>query len=639
MSTPAQIVFESKAHYDLYTHLFPGQKGSVKLASDLLLEQTNISVSSGEKRLQQLAHFLTLDDKKELARYLKTLEQLRLSLIISREQTDFCFSLLYPTPKNNLLKNSLYAYLDSPLRNDLAEAYWRAIEKLKEKQLDTLAVPRVFVKGRGSTFLFSEWAKSHQYFQDSTCEPIELWELFASAPNLTVSAQKPITGSAAHILKELAHNISKTFLSSNKRQIVAFGGAPHALLYFESCLSHFRVPFTSLFCPSQATDNNSVLVFPFQSLPLFEEFSFWSYVDETFFSPEEKLILTEPELFTLMNGGFQIPRLSTDRKYLKTMLNHSQGVGKERLFFSSQLVIEELNEAETLSNYRIPNRATPMLKLPIKETKLSATQLETYAACPAKYLVRHRLKLRPEQSLEEKYPLIFGKAVHAALEAYFLNPKEPLSKIFEDVLSNFDPDLVSTNPIYTMMVQQFQEMKEHFLSLEKQLKNDFGYQSNLGLEKQFEITIESFTFIGTIDRIIDQNATSQLLIDYKTGTVDFSPTHIPSGDHCQALLYILAMREQTSLPCSGVLFYDLKKGELRRGIFDEQWVSKELKNQLTRGHVLPPAKFEEVLNAGKLQMLETSKAIRLGEFSAKPSPQECPRCESATFCLKGLGYV
>ena len=639
MSTPAQIVFESKAHYDLYTHLFPGQKGSVKLASEVLLEQTNVSIGSEEERLQQVSLFLKLEDKKELARYLKTLEQLRLSLIISKEQIDFCFSLLYPTPKNTLLQKSLYAYLDSPLRNDLAEAYWKAIEDLKERKLEPLSVPRVFVKGRGSTFLFSEWAKSHQHLQDLSCEPIEFWELLKIEPHSIEAHPKPMNGPSALVLKELAQNISKNYLSSKKRQIVAFGAAPHALLYFESCLSHLRVPFTSLFAFTPTPQENSVLLFPFQSVPLFKEFTYWSYIDETFFSPENKLILTESELFTLMNGGFQIPRLSTDRSYLKTMLGYSQGLGRERLYFSSQLNMDELNDVETLPPSIIQNRPVPVLTLPAKDIKLSATQLETYAACPAKYLVRHRLKLRPEQSLEEKYPLIFGKAVHAALEAYFLNPKEPLSKIFEDVLSNFDPDLVSTNPIYTMMVQQFQEMKEHFLSLEKQLKKDFGYQSNLGLEKQFEITIESFTFIGTIDRIIDQNATSQLLIDYKTGTVDFSPTHIPSGDHCQALLYILAQREQTSLPCTGVLFYDLKKGELRRGIFDEQWVSKELKNQLTRGHVLPPAKFEEVLNAGKLQMLETSKAIRLGEFSAKPSPQECPRCESATFCLKGLGYV
>lgn len=638
MSIIAEIVFESESHFDLYCHLFPENRSWARLASDLLCEQTGISLTKQDERLAQLSAFLKLDDKKEFTRYLSTLEQLRLSLIVSKDQIDFCFSLLYPTPKNTLLQKLLYAYLDSPLKNDLAEAYWVALGKLKEKRLEPQSKARLFVKSRSSTFLFSEWARAHQYLQDSPSEPIEFWELPQKEIHENKLAPNPLSGSAAHVLTELAEQISEK-LPSEKKQLVAFGGAPHALLYFESALKHLRVPFSSLFSKKEAREETPVLIFPFQSTPLLNRFQYWSYIDESFFAGQEKLILTEAELFTLMNGGFNIPRISTDRNYLKTMLSHSQSFGRERLYLSSQVSWEELINVESLANPPIPEKPAPLLNLSAKELRLSATQLENYATCPTQYLTRYRLKLRPQQTLEDKYALLFGTAVHGALESYFQTPQVSLSELFQKSCSSLSTDLNPENPIYTMMVQQFREIETHFISLEAQLKSEFGYQRNLGLEKNFELKIEGFTYVGKMDRIIERENTSQLLIDYKTGTVDFSPSHISRGDHYQALLYILAAKSTNSHPCSGVLFYDLKKGELRRGVFDETWISKELKPQLTRGHVINSEQLDELLMQGKAHLLQLSQEIQNGHFSPKPSPQECPRCESATFCLKGLGYV
>lgn len=639
MSITPEIVFESEFHFELYCELFPDPKPPARLASMLLREQTGIVVQTEDERLATLSAFLKLEDPKELKRYLNTLEQLRLSLIVTQEQADFCFSLLYPTPKNNLLQKSLNAYLDSSLRKDLAEAYWLAIGKLKEKQWAIDCRPRIFVKGRSSTFLFSEWARAHQYLQDFPSEPLEFWELPTGSQNEGELPKKPITGSPAHLLRELAQQIAHK-ISLEKKQMVSFGGSPHALLYFESCLKHLRVPFQSLFFKDPSFEAYPVLIFPFQSTPFFKPFNYWSYIDESFFAGQEKLILTESELFTLMNGGFNIPRMATDRDYLKTMLSQSQGVGKERLYLSAQVSSEEFTDFETLAPTLAQEKTAPNLNLPPKELRLSATQLENYATCPTQYLIRHRLKLRPYQTLEDKYALIFGSAVHGALESYFQTSQPPpLKELFQQSLGTLTHDLNPQNPIYTMMTQQFQEIEKHFISLESQLKSEFGYQTNLAFERSFELKLEGFTFIGKIDRIIERENKSQLLIDYKTGNVDFSPSHITEGEHFQALLYILGAKSMLSLPCSGVLFYDLKKGELRRGIFDTAWVSKELKPQLTRGHAFTSEQFEEVLNLGTRHLILNSRAIQDGHFPPKPSAQECPRCESSTFCLKGLGYV
>ena len=100
--------------------------------------------------------------------------------------------------------------------------------------------------------------------------------------------------------------------------------------------------------------------------------------------------------------------------------------------------------------------------------------------------------------------------------------------------------------------------------------------------------IEGFQFSGKMDRITQRNDGSLLLIDYKTGRVTFSPNHIILSKHFQALLYFISLKTIDHAPCSGVLFYDLKEGELRRGLFREDLISKELKQKLTqigRAHV------------------------------------------------------
>ncbi len=639
MSIGPEIVFESEEHFELYCHLFPEKKGLARLASELLLIQTKNTIESEQKRLEQLALFLNIENKKELKKYLATLEQLRLSLIVTHEQVDFCFSHLFPSPKNLLLQRLLHLYLDSPLKQDLAQAYWIAIGKLKEKQVESLNCERIFVKAKSSTFLFSEWAEAHQYLQETSSRPIEFWELPEEDSEQIRKTLPPMVGPAAQVLSHLASEIF-SHKNNSKQQLIAFGGAPHALLFLESKLSHLKISFNSLFFKKTLeTPSAPVIIHPFQSVPFFNHFTYWSYIDESFFAAQQKLFLTEPELFSLMNGGFSIPRITTDRNYLKTMLSHTQGPGRERVFLSSQAPVHEFEKVELLSRLEPACIPKPELTLPPKKLRLSATQLENYSTCPTQYLIRHRLKLRPIQNLEDKYALIFGSAVHGALEAHFREPDKKLLELFKLSLSSLSSELEPSHPLHTMMVQQFSQIESHFFELENTLKSEFGYLENLGVEKSFELELEGFTFMGKIDRIIEREDGSTLLLDYKTGTVDFSPNHINEGHHFQALLYILSIKKIGNKPCAGVLFYDLKKGELRRGILNDPFISKELKSQLTRGHVLTSEKFDELLSVGTQHLTQISQSIQEGQFTATPNATECSRCESPTFCRGGMGYV
>lgn len=638
MSTQREIVFESEEHFELYCNLFPENKASARLASTLLLSQTSVRTETENKRLQLLNNFLTEEEKKDSEKYLATLEQLRLSLIVSHDQVDFCFSLLYPTPKNNRIQQLLHLYLDSPLKWDLAQCYWDALGKLKEKQLEASNSERIFVRAKSSTFLFSEWAQAHTYLQNSSTSPIEFWQLPGETPKNSLENYPTLVGHAAPILTELSNRVAQG-LNPSTTQLIAFGGAPHALLYLESRLKHLKVPFESLFSHSKnSISSPPIIIYPVQSVPFYNRFAYWSYIDESFFASKEKLFLTEPELFTLMNGGFSIPRIATDRLYLKSMLGHLQQPNF-RLFMSDQAPTHELTNLETINIAPESRKNIPNLKLAPKKLRLSATQLENYTVCPTQYLVRHRLKLRQILPLEERYSLIFGSAVHAALEAYFQSNGKTLEELFRSSLSAASSEISEGTPLDTMMTEQFRQVAHHFIDLEQELKQNLKFSRNIGLEKPFEIQIEKFLFNGKIDRIIERDDSSQLLIDYKTGTVDFSPNHIESGDNYQALLYLLSLKVKEETPIAGVLFYDLKRGELRRGILNETFCSKELKQSLTRGHVLKPEAFDDLLAKGRENLLKISAAIENGDFAPTPTTLACERCESPTFCRQGVNYV
>lgn len=503
------------------------------------------------------------------------------------------------------------------------------------------------MKAKGSSYLFCEWAQAHQYLQEGSSTPIEFWELPQpisetqwEPPLETKKADAPpLTGATAALLMELSKRIA-TAVDPAKKQLIAFGGSPQALLFFEARLKHFKVSFESLFSHhNETTLAASVIIFPFQSVPQVPHFKYWSFIDESFFSNKEKLSLTEAEMFTLMNAGFSIPRIVTDRDYLKAMLTHNLSNSENRLFLSSSAPKLELPEAEIITPTHIEPPSFSDPTLPPKTIRLSATQLENYAVCPTQYLVRHRLKLRPIQTIEDKYALLFGSAVHSTLESYFNSPATSLEDLFKTALQSLSFELVPSHPLFMMMVQQFKLIQEHFFELEKDLKSQFGFTRNLALEKNFELEIEPFSFIGKMDRIIERENSSPLVIDYKTGTVGFTPNQINQGEHYQALLYFLSLKKDSTQTCTGVLFYDLKKGELRRGLFEEPLITKELKNHLTRGHVLSSEKLEELLSVGTAHLIATSQQIQQGNFLPTPSTTDCPRCEAPTFCRKGLGYV
>lgn len=389
-----------------------------------------------------------------------------------------------------------------------------------------------------------------------------------------------------------------------------------------------------------------VLLVPFVELPEVEGFTQFSFCDETLLEPvTEGFLLSEAELETLFYAGFHVPRWSEKEKSRLATLKHNAQSSSSSSFTSVALENLEgysLNTIESNPSPRSVINHTHQASLPVKT--LSATQLETFAECPSKYFFR-RLKLSKVPSPMNDFALLFGQAVHLTLETLFAQSEVPhlsedlLKSQFSQAVPNILPRSNQESAISVIFHKAFQKTIPKIIDSEKQLRTLFGPTKTLAVEKEFRIEVEGISVVGKIDRIDLLENNHLLVLDYKTGTVDFTPDHIAQGTNFQALLYWLGAHQEFNLPLAAMLFYDLKKGEIKRGLAAEEGVSAEAKKGLTRGHTLKAEKLDPLLDRGKQTLKQLALSIRQGLFAPTPSAEACRFCEASTFCRKGAGYV
>lgn len=404
--------------------------------------------------------------------------------------------------------------------------------------------------------------------------------------------------------------------------------------------------------------SEAVRMVPFIPLPVTRGTYVLPFCDATLLdSWHSPLLFEEEECGILRFHGFPIFSKS-DRK--RTQQNILAMLGKRPyshvLFTSlpckmfqgrtfrlrSLLINHEENETpETIG--------TPETHVALPPQPFSATGLENYARCPSTYFFSNRLKLRKMAShWESEHPLYFGQAVHRALEQYFKKHSElsmeaeiELPRLFSDALkelvqwTNFDTGSEPT--MWVVLTEDFARLVPRITKLENQLHALFGGSKAVALEKPFLFELDGIQLRGTIDRI-DECGDYSLVLDYKTGTVDFSPGHIGRGDF-QALLYLLAVETLMPKPSIGLLFYDLKTSEIRRGVLREDHVQKEVKASVTRGHVLNEADFAELKRKGIESVKLVAHGIFAGNFQSTPTPDGCRFCDFGSFCREKIGYV
>ena len=168
---------------------------------------------------------------------------------------------------------------------------------------------------------------------------------------------------------------------------------------------------------------------------------------------------------------------------------------------------------------------------------LSATMLNTYLACPAKFYFHYVLGLEPPKEVADFDAAEFGSVVHAALEEYFRpfegkayhplqdNAPDRLLSIFEELfkLSSLYHSLGPERRFFVEETARFR-LRRYLEFLARYFPEGFEI---LSLEREYRRSFQDLRFFGRLDRL-ERRGERLYVLDYKTGTFlkTYSPTHL-----------------------------------------------------------------------------------------------------------------
>lgn len=144
---------------------------------------------------------------------------------------------------------------------------------------------------------------------------------------------------------------------------------------------------------------------------------------------------------------------------------------------------------------------------------LSATSVKMYLECLLKYYYQYVDKKPREESGEH---LAFGIAVHSALERMYNLLKDsegqaPTPEMYNDVLATFRDTAAECGLSDLSLYQEGKDM------ITERLDNVTLEEKIISLEERFHLTTEGGTpFTGSIDKLIELDPETAVVIDYKT---------------------------------------------------------------------------------------------------------------------------
>jgi RecB family exonuclease len=286
------------------------------------------------------------------------------------------------------------------------------------------------------------------------------------------------------------------------------------------------------------------------------------------------------------------------------------------------------------------------VELAIGETVLSATALETWASCPARYFFKNVLGVREQDDigdvdeLEARYR---GSLVHNVLEglgrehlerfsrgdqpalpgfpSWTVTAREVVERVTDFVFDEFERKGSAPYPIL-WEVEKRRIVRDvlRTLDADEPTANLLAVEHRFGGDEQPEFAIalpsgQALRFRGSIDRV-DQLRDRLQVIDYKTGKPESEKTvraGIASGTLLQLPLYALAAQREfgPNAPVDAGYWYVSAKGAWKRVIIA---IDAEVRRRF-------------------LATLETISAqIAEGVFPANPGDEGWPTFKNCTYC-------
>jgi len=285
--------------------------------------------------------------------------------------------------------------------------------------------------------------------------------------------------------------------------------------------------------------------------------------------------------------------------------------------------------------------------------RLSASQIETYLACPYSWFAMRRLDTR---SIDEVFgPAERGTFMHAVLENFYKAVQDAgLVRVTEDNVEN-------CLDIFAKIFREQEALQEQlnpgdrYLAIdaweERQVEEVGNRLAEYVVNEAFNLPgfkpskleweYEDFEYAGAVlhgfvDRIDENDSGQAVIIDYKSSL---------SGDYeikgkkedglemplrMQTLIYAQAVRKQLGKEIAGAFYVNPIKQEVR-GIYDPNFVDGEsfavMKSQPKGLDAFELEHMNELLDFGEEAVAEKLQSLREGNIA--PDPHSANAC---TYC-------
>ena len=234
---------------------------------------------------------------------------------------------------------------------------------------------------------------------------------------------------------------------------------------------------------------------------------------------------------------------------------------------------------------------------------LSHYQVDDYLTCPLKYKYVHILRLPFFH-----HTIVYGKAVHAAVETYYRHVINHIPVQFDDLKKSY------TEAWRNIGFLSREHEERRFSAGLDALSNFFEHEQKAGIvpcsvEEPFRFMLRNIRMAGRWDRIDDRNG-EIAIVDFKTSEVYLQDAADKrTKDSLQLAIYSLAY-EQTH----GKLPDRLELHFLQTGLI---------------GSATPTARTLEKFTK---KIEQAADGIRKREYSAKPGYQTCKFCAYVSIC-------
>jgi len=300
------------------------------------------------------------------------------------------------------------------------------------------------------------------------------------------------------------------------------------------------------------------------------------------------LFLTSAEDY----GGKRTKKLS---QFVLELLDQPN-VGKLKHKLSSLEKIERFKKVD-LKKPRIPNKFTADI------IRLSRQQIDDYFSCPKKFYFAHVVKI----PLLENHYLMYGTAIHAALDHYFSRKINGETPTFDQLLTDYNQAFHSAG--FITRDQEDLRHKQGIDTLSRFYDDDQKHPTiPTKVEEAFEFYENKVRVNGRYDLVCEQKENAEIR-DFKTSDVK---TQKDADDRIkkstQMMMYALAWYEKYKVtPKTSLIF--IESGLMGSKIFSQ----KELEDT-------------------KKMIFDVAEGIRKQDMSAKPDLRNCQLCPYSDIC-------